>query len=107
MFENGKKYKMILSRRALDRKKSRTPVGDMWHGLNMDRRLEAAEAAIKGITGLVDKIVTDLSDLKKRGTSSRKGGDRSDGSKGADSNHLSPEVSFDFHVLRVCFQQTY
>ena len=36
----------------------------MWHVLNMNRRLEAAEATIQGMTGLIDGISSDVGELK-------------------------------------------
>ena len=36
----------------------------MWHVLNINRRVEAAEAAIQGITNLIDTINSELDDLK-------------------------------------------
>ena len=36
----------------------------MWHVLNINRRVEAAEAAIQGMTNLIDTINSDLDDLK-------------------------------------------
>ena len=36
----------------------------MWHVLNINRRVEAAEAAIQGMTNLIDTINSELDDLK-------------------------------------------
>ena len=36
----------------------------MWHVLNINRRLEAAEATIQGMTNLIDNVSSDVVDLK-------------------------------------------
>ena len=48
----------------MDRRDSKTPAGDMWHVLNVNRRVEAAEAAIMGMTNLIDTITAEIDDLK-------------------------------------------
>ena len=36
----------------------------MWQILNVNRRLEAAEATIQGMTGLIDNLSTDISEIR-------------------------------------------
>ena len=36
----------------------------MWHVLNVNRRLEAAEATIQGMTSLIDDLASELMDVK-------------------------------------------
>ena len=48
----------------MERRESKTPAGDMWHVLNINRRVEAAEAAIMGMTNLIDTINVDIDELR-------------------------------------------
>ena len=41
----------------------------MWHVLNINRRVEAAEAAIQGMTNLIDTINSDLYEMKNNTSS--------------------------------------
>lgn len=50
--------------RSMERRESKTPAGDMWHVLNINRRVEAAEAAIQGMTNLIDTITSELDEMK-------------------------------------------
>lgn len=49
---------------TIERRDSKTPAGDMWHVLNINRRVEAAEAAIQGMTNLIDTINSDIYEMK-------------------------------------------
>jgi hypothetical protein len=55
---------MIFS--TIERRDSKTPAGDMWHVLNINRRVEAAEAAIQGMTNLIDTINSDIYEMKNK-----------------------------------------
>lgn len=54
---------------TIERRDSKTPAGDMWHVLNINRRVEAAEAAIQGMTNLIDTINSDLYEMKNNTSS--------------------------------------
>ena len=41
----------------------------MWHVLNINRRVEAAEAAIQGMTNLIDNINSDLYEMRSNNSS--------------------------------------
>eukprot|EP00111_Clytia_hemisphaerica_P021025 TCONS_00061998-protein len=58
-----------IVRGTLERGNSQTPAGDMWHVLNINRRVEAAEAAIQGMTNLIDNINTDLYEMRSNNSS--------------------------------------
>ena len=36
----------------------------MWHILNINRRLEAAEVTIQGMSKMIDNVISDVSDVK-------------------------------------------
>lgn len=52
----------------MERRDSKTPANDMWHVLNINRRVEAAEAAIQGMTNLIDTINSEMDDLRNCST---------------------------------------
>ena len=56
--------------RSLERKDSKTPANDMWHVLNINRRLEAAEATIQGMTSLIDNVSSEIEEMKRTPLSS-------------------------------------
>lgn len=59
----------------MERRDSKTPAGDMWHVLNINRRVEAAEAAIQGMTNLIDTINSEVDELKNNSTNNTDNGD--------------------------------
>ena len=44
---------------------SLTKAGDMWHVLNINRRVETAEAALEGLTSLFDRMSMQLDEMKQ------------------------------------------
>jgi len=62
---NDSRYQDVaLISRSMERRDSKTQASDMWHVLNINRRVEAAEAAIQGMTNLIDTINCELDDIK-------------------------------------------
>eukprot|EP00794_Sanderia_malayensis_P003329 gene3329-3816_t len=62
--EGASNHDILLVAKSLDRRESKTPASDMCHVLNVNRRLEAAEATIQGMTNLIDTVTSDVIDLR-------------------------------------------
>ncbi|XP_022780653.1 glutamine-rich protein 2-like isoform X7 [Stylophora pistillata] len=54
-----------ILQRAKQKKDGRTPVGDMWQFININRRLGATETGIDKLTSLLDTMMKEVSDVKE------------------------------------------
>ncbi|XP_020607352.1 glutamine-rich protein 2-like isoform X2 [Orbicella faveolata] len=54
-----------ILQRAKQKKDGRTPVGDMWQFININRRLGATETGIEKITTLLDTMMKEVGDVKE------------------------------------------
>ncbi|KAK3752197.1 hypothetical protein QZH41_019337 [Actinostola sp. cb2023] len=51
--------------RAKTRKENRTPVGDIWQFININRRLGATETGIEKLSSLLDSMMAEINDIKE------------------------------------------
>ncbi|EDO30155.1 predicted protein [Nematostella vectensis] len=54
-----------ILQRAKQKQDARTPVGDMWQFININRRLGATETAIEKLTSLLDNMMAEVNDVKE------------------------------------------
>lgn len=54
-----------ILQRSKQKKEGRTPVGDMWQFININRRLGATETGIEKLTSLLDTMMKEVSEVKE------------------------------------------